>query len=367
MRTSDYRLLAILFLLASLFSCRHRTGGGDFPSVYAEEEEWDAGLISDTLRLLSHEFRIVNASQDTCQIVRIDRTCGCIRATADRTVILPGDTAVVTMTVELDNSPYIDKEIYVYTSLQDEPVTLYITAIRGVSERSIHAHFQYPLGEGLRATGPMIVPPFLEKGKAFAAYTSIVNAGTEPVEVEWQTVDAPDWLSVDAPSTLQPKEAGRITLSFDLTRPCKEWGKHEYKLLVGEKGKTLYPITIPAIVTPDLTSPTSTPRPQAFLPKKGYVLLESDKQRVTVTKHFDMVNMGGGKLIIADITPSIAQARCRVEKTELKEREKARIFVEVPVSDLRHDSVMVVGITTNDRHNPYMEVEIVWNDLRVEI
>ena len=144
--------------------------------VYAEEEEWDAGLIEDTLRLLQHDFRIINSSSDTCRVLRIDRTCGCIRATADRDEILPGDTAVVNMVVELDNSPYIDKEIYVYLSLQKEPVTLYITAIRGLSDQKIQNQFHYPLGENLRALGMMIVPPFLEQGKTCGAFTNIVNA-----------------------------------------------------------------------------------------------------------------------------------------------------------------------------------------------
>ena len=145
--------------------------------MYAEEEEWDAGLIEDTLRLLQHDFRLVNSSTDTCRVLRIDRTCGCIRASADRDTILPGDTAVVSMVVELDNSPYVDKEVYVYTSLQKEPVTFYITAIRGLSDQKIQNQFHYALGENLRAMGTMIVPPFLEQGKVFGAFTNIVNAG----------------------------------------------------------------------------------------------------------------------------------------------------------------------------------------------
>ena len=161
MGARDFRLLVILLLFVSFSSCRQGRGGGE-PLVYAEEEEWDAGLIEDTLRLLQHDFRIINSSSDTCRVLRIDRTCGCIRATADRDEILPGDTAVVNMVVELDNSPYIDKEIYVYLSLQKEPVTLYITAIRGLSDQKIQNQFHYPLGENLRALGTMIVPPFLE-------------------------------------------------------------------------------------------------------------------------------------------------------------------------------------------------------------
>ncbi len=328
--------------------------------VFAEEEEWDAGLIEDTLRLLRHNFRLVNSSSDTCRVLRIDRTCGCIRATADREEILPGDTAVVSMVVELDNSPYIDKEIYVYTSLQKEPVTLYITAIKGLSDQKIQHQFHYPLGESLRAMGTMIVPPFLEQGKVCGATTSIVNAGKEPVEVEWELENAPQWMTVDVPSLLQPKEAGRINVSFDLSKPCKEWGKHEYTLLVGEKGKKRYPLVIPAIVTPDLSAPTHGAPPKGVLPKTGYVLLDSEKQQSSVVKHFDMLNMGGGVLVIANVTPSIPTAKCRVEKTELAEREKSRIFVEVPVKDLLRDSLLVIGITTNDRNSPYKEAQVVY-------
>ena len=359
MGARDFRLLVILLLFVSFSSCRQGRGGGE-PLVYAEEEEWDAGLIDDTLRLLQHDFRIINSSSDTCRVLRIDRTCGCIRATADRDEILPGDTAVVNMVVELDNSPYIDKEIYVYLSLQKEPVTLYITAIRGLSDQKIQDQFHYPLGENLRALGTMIVPPFLEQGKTCGAFTNIVNAGKEPIEVEWEMENAPQWLTVDVPSHLQPKETGRINVSFDLSEPCKEWGKHEYTLLVGEKGKKRYPLVIPAIVTPDLSASAQGARPQAYLPKTGYVLLDSEKQQTSVVKHFDILNMGGGLLVIADITPSIPTAKCRVEKTELPERQKTRVFVEVPVKDLQRDSVMVIGITTNDRNSPYKEVQVVY-------
>lgn len=360
MKAWNYQLLTVLLLFVSFFSCQPGREGGESSLVHAVEEEWDAGLIEDTLRILQHDFRLVNASSDTCRILKIDKTCGCIRTTADRNEIMPGDTATISMVVELDNSPYIDKEIYVYTSLKKEPIALYITAIRGLSDQKIQSQFQYPMGENLRAMGSMVFPPFLEQGKVCSATTNIVNAGKEPIEVEWELKDAPEWLTVDVPSRLQPKETGRINVSFDLSKPSKEWGKHEYTLLVGEKGKKRFPLTIPTIVTPDLTAPEQGERPQAFLPKTGYALLDSEKQQTTIVKHFDILNMGGNVLTIADITPSIPTAKCKVEKTKLSERQKTRIFVEVPVKDMKRDSVLVIGITTNDKNSPYREVQIVY-------
>ncbi len=354
------QLLAILILFVSFSSCRQGRGGDEVSLVYAEEAEWDAGLIEDTLRLLQHDFRIINKSSDTCRILNIDRTCGCIKAVADRMEIPPGDTAIISMTVELDNNPYIDREVYVYTSLQKEPLALYITAIKGMSEQKILRQFQNPLGESLRAMGEMIVPPFLEKGKVWSATTNLVNAGKEPVEVEWKMENAPKWLNVDMPAQLQPKQSGRITVTFDLSKPCEEWGLHEYQLMVGEKGKKLFPLVIPAIITPDLSNSTGAPYPKAFIPNKGLSLLESEKQLSSVKKHFDIVNMGGGQLHIADISPSIPSAKCEIGKNTLKEREKARIVVEVPVKDLQKDSVMVIGITTNDKYTPYREVRILY-------
>lgn len=96
------RFLSVLVLAATLFGGLAGATGNlpqRGPRLEIEPGEWDFGRAAPG-EVLVHQFALNNAGSQDLEIGRIASACACAAAITDRTVIPPGESATLRVTLE---------------------------------------------------------------------------------------------------------------------------------------------------------------------------------------------------------------------------------------------------------------------------
>ena len=96
------RFLLVFFFAATLFGGLAGAAGNmpqRGPHLEVEPGEWDFGRAAPGA-VLVHEFALKNTGSQDLEIGRIASACACAAAVTDRTVIPPGESATLRVTLE---------------------------------------------------------------------------------------------------------------------------------------------------------------------------------------------------------------------------------------------------------------------------
>ena len=149
---ASFMLYAVSMFVAA--GCIHRppTDDSENTSHVAETEAY-IGLVPDTATAFTHIFHITNPTADTLRIDRIEPDCECAEAAAEDSVILPGDSASVRMTVRLeDDYLRIEKSARLYLTPKSEPIDICIKAIRPMPAALLEKTYPIRVSDNIRVT-----------------------------------------------------------------------------------------------------------------------------------------------------------------------------------------------------------------------
>jgi Protein of unknown function (DUF1573) len=201
-------LLASLLMTPSLISCEPPQGGG--PTGGGAKGPPKIMIVGgDTINwgkvapgMLKHDVKIVNVGGDTLKILNIQPSCGCTTAPIDRKSLAHGDTATVSVSMDVANR---DGE-------QHKTLTI-------VSNDSTRLTLAMPLRARV-VREVTVIPdffPVVDNGKTGVEDTTAVdikNTGDAPVTIEPPTFPtAPEMVvrfDMTTPRTLAPGESTRV-------------------------------------------------------------------------------------------------------------------------------------------------------------
>ena len=169
------------------------------------------------------EFRMRNRSTRKIALTRIATTCSCLKVSADRMVLPPGGTAVLTAVYDPEGHPgRFRRKVSIFTdaSSKDPAAVLEIDAVVGWSREG-----EYPCAMGdlrlrrdsLRLSSGETASSgdkTLRLDRGETASVRCFNAGNAPLEINPMTRFIPFRVSaILSPSVLQPGQEGKLKIT----------------------------------------------------------------------------------------------------------------------------------------------------------
>lgn len=102
-------ILALMFFYTGIASASHN------PKIEVSPESWDFGRVTKA-KVLTHKFTVKNTGDDTLEIKHITTSCGCTTATMFYKKIYPGESAELTVNLdlrEIKSQGKIKRDVYV--------------------------------------------------------------------------------------------------------------------------------------------------------------------------------------------------------------------------------------------------------------
>ena len=339
----------ILLFLFGLVACKPETTSNQSERIVIEDSDYDFGVVPDTVRNLSHKFKITNNSSDTCKILRIEKSCGCTKVKINDDTILPFSSISLDVDVEMGfNYSFFEREINIFTNFQESPLTIYVRASRSMPIQLVSKEFPVKITEKLRLNIPYLVFGNICFGESKSKSIDILNTDSTEAFFFAKLQDAPSYVNVSYERKAVPNEIGRIIITIDLTNVTNIWGLQRYNLRIGS-GTNIYEIPIEAIFTEKTSRGEDSPR--LVVPVRNYTI---DTSNDTLVK-FLLKNIGDGVLHIWDIkTNGIGKMVSSDLKQIMPEKEDTLSY-----SLKRNEKgTVIIGISTNDPVEPYREFRI---------
>ena len=336
----------LLLLPVLLLSCGP---GTVHRQLSADSDVFDAGILADTASRLEHTFLLRNGGRDSCRIVRVERSCGCTGTELSSTLLPPGGTASLRVSVNLTGLfDCIDKTVTVQVLDQDRPLVLHLKADK---PRPAPSASDYPYSPAGAACFPanVLFAGYVHHGEVKEVSLNVFNnSGTE---LRLKKVGRlPKHLTYKAfPSRVAPYSLGRITLAFDMRRAEGLYGEFQQDVVIADGAGNRIPLSACAIVIDEAVA-GQLPQPRLHAPVTGLNILEAEKGTPMLVKTFEIVNTGNADLIIRDIDhPEEVEAAV----TERLVQPGRRTVLSVTIPDGTLLGRAEVKLTTNDPQEPY--------------
>lgn len=344
-------LLYLLFLL-SLLACRHSGTGQQAKGVFIFEADYDFGIIPDSVEVLNHRFAIINHTSDTCNISRVNKSCGCTRLQLTHSIIAPFDTVFLDVEVDIGNNySFFERDITIFTD-RSEPLTIYLRASRLLPHKMLTHDFPVKITDDLRLSAQYMIFGNVSHGDIVSKSINIVNTSNTTIHFCAELVDASPYMSLYYESKLKSNEVGRIIVMLDLSEVKDVWG--EYKCQIKFRANDC-----------ELTIPVNAIFTEAFIPSnkvKPRILVPADCYTVDpMTTHcveFDITNVGNAPLIIRNIHMSNPVSKMTAASLTIPQNEVRQISVALTKDQ---PDTIEIALTTNDPIEPYKILRIFRN------
>ena len=203
-------LLFVLPLFLGLFAYSQQKSA----TISFNENVHDFGTIKESDGKATCSFEFTNTGSEPLIINNVKTSCGCTTPGWSKEPILPGKKGFVKATYYPRNRPgRFNKSITVYSNA---PQSTKVLRIKGnVTPRPKTLADQYPRSIGqLRLKTNHIAFSKIANTKVETKSVEIVNDSQEPVKISFDRV--PKHIKLVAePSTLKPKEKGKIVATYD--------------------------------------------------------------------------------------------------------------------------------------------------------
>lgn len=338
---------AIFFL--GLISCGHMGCNNQSEGIFIADYDYDFGVIPDTIRTLTHRFTIKNTTNDTCRILRIEKSCGCTKVKESTSVIAPHSFAYLDVEVDLGTVyNFFERDINVYTDVLDEPMTIFIRASRNMPRYIVNKEFPVKVSNNLRINVPYVIMGNICLGDSKMSTINMINTNSENVSISARIDGAPSFVNVYCDEVLKPNDYGRIIVSIDLTNTRDIWGLQKYTLVL-ESDKNKLDIPVEAIFVDNLS--TDKEHPKLLAPVANYTV-DTSKDSIV---HFAIENIGKDNLYIRDIKKDGSLKQLSIGSYKLSPNSKDSIMVSLKSGQ---EGTIVIGVSSNDPIQPYKEFRI---------
>ncbi|MDA3853287.1 MAG: DUF1573 domain-containing protein, partial [Bacteroidales bacterium] len=171
---------------------------------------------------VSFNFILKNTGEKPFLINDVKTSCSCTISQWSNAPILPGDsTKIETSYDPLRRPAYFKKYIKIYTTIKNEPYTLYITGEVLPHPKTIEE--KYPIAvEGIRLSTTQINLGTIDSDKEYHQEIGIINTSEETVHISFKKASSIIETSC-TPSTLLPNETGVINIKYN-TLKKNDWG-----------------------------------------------------------------------------------------------------------------------------------------------
>ena len=342
-----------------MFSCSLKQKGQEIRNVvYIDNADYDFGLIPDSISLLKHSFILYNKTNDTCVIKNIEKSCGCTKVYSEKMKIEPYDSTRLHVQVDIGNNyNFFEKDINVYTSILNEPITIYVRASRKMPVYVMKQQFPYSVSDDIRLSSDFLFLGFVERGKISSKSINIINLSDKGVKLKGVLKGLSSNVIVECPKEMDANEISRIVAVFDLTNDSISWGTQNGVFFLQDENCE-YPIKVQAIVT-ERFDRKKKENPRIFMPVTCYQIDDNDYKKGYVNKNFQIKNYGTSDLIIRNVQI------LKGEKVEIKlfdkvvKRDSLGILgINACLDNMKRE--IEVGITTNDMIEPYKIVKLIY-------
>ncbi len=209
------RFFTFIFVLFSALMCRAE----DAMQWVASSHHFGSILEKDGK--VSHEFFLVNTSNDPFHITRVRTSCGCTASSFSRKDIQPGDTATVTVTFNPINRPgRFKNSAYIHTNAHEDYSTLTITGNVVPEEKTLHTLYPSTIG-ALRLERHIIPFGEITKGKKKNQYITVYNPSIDTIEVKFSNLP-PHIQARLIPDRVLPNDVATIVVIYRSDR-CNQW------------------------------------------------------------------------------------------------------------------------------------------------
>lgn len=348
---SNATIITCIAILSICWACEGNQTSPTDDNLYLSENTIYFGVVPDSINKVTHELFLVNNTQDTCVISNIERSCGCTNIEMSNKIILPHNSAKITVFLTLTNEyNFVERDINIYTNLSNSPLTLYVSAIREVPSILVQKEFPVKFGNELRLSSNVVLLGYAQHGQAKNYSLNIINHSKEKKQLRLMS-KPPKEFEVIYPTELSPQEISRIVFVYNPNK--NTWGEisHEYTF-VDEKGETIT-LQVYAIVTEKFERGKLT-SPRICVPQTAYSYKAFLRKKQLL---FDIVNVGKDSLFIRHIQSSNENIRVSSNKNYCMHGDTCKIIVSM-VKEEQISNDILIGVVTNDKMEPYKQLRI---------
>lgn len=325
--------------------------------IYISESECDFGIIADSVNELRHTFYIVNTTNDTCQIENIVKSCGCTDVDIKSEVVNPHDSVMFSVKLNVgSNYSFIEKVVNIYLKGQEYPLTLYLRAIREVPPVLIKEEFPFKLSQDLKLSAGSALLGYVEYGKDKEYSINVINTSNEKRRLSLVSV-LPEGYDVIYPKKISPQEISRIVFTCKLEKPV--FGEISFDCIFKVDGEIATPINVYSIATERFGRRRMT-NPRVCIPITAYDEKVLAKNSIVT---FNIINVGNDTLKIRNIQCNSPKVNVLCKKTYSLPLDTCKIIIKMKDNTCLLNDDIVIGVTTNDRIEPFRQLRIVKSNM----
>lgn len=198
----------------------------------------DFGAFNEDVGKVTCHFKGINLGPDTASVIYLNASCGCTQPVADKKVIAPGDSIILTVVYDPAGRPGVfDKKITLGT-IPSYHANLHIKGNVISSTRRMLATYPYEIADAYRLSENRI--SFGNTREDRTVTTTIRGINNSASEVVPTVTRVPDFVSATvSPDTVEP--GGKFVISLVADGPK-----------VGQLGITMDTITVSSANHPDI-------------------------------------------------------------------------------------------------------------------
>jgi len=327
------------------------------------ETEHNFGAFDEDMGPVTAEFKLVNTGDEPVQILAARASCGCTSPKYPRTMIAPGDTAVVAVTYDPAGRPgQFTKYVGVDLSAGLESIKLYISGTVVGSKKSIEHRFPVEADAWLSLSRNAVMFGQMKKG-AMRTF-NLQGYNTSKNAIHPAISNLPEYITADVvPEETPAGDQVTFILYFNSAK-CPTYGLVADTLLISSDplSSTLYPLPVTALIEEDFGKLT----PQQIA-KAPVATLESDKvdfgivdRSKKLTAKVALKNEGKSQMVVRRVYSTDPGVVVNISKPIIKPGKEADIKIEVDPSQIPGDILNYrVAVITNDPANPTRTIRLV--------
>lgn len=328
------------------------------------ETEHNFGAFDEDMGPVTAEFKLVNTGDEPIQILAARASCGCTSPKYPRTMISPGDTAVVAVTYDPAGRPgQFTKYVGVDLSAGLESIKLYVKGTVVGSRESVKHRFPVAADQWLSLSRNAVMFGQLKKGMTRTFNLQGYNLSGNPLHPSISNM--PEYISVDiVPEEIAPGDQVTFILYFNSAK-CPTYGLVADTLLVSSDplSSIVYPLPVTALIEEDfgkMTPQQLAKAPVAVLETEKVDFGKIDRSGKLLTGKVSLKNEGKSQLVVRRVYSTDPGVTVSISKPIVKPGKTADVKIEVDPTQIPGDILNYrVALISNDPANPTQTIRLV--------
>lgn len=215
----------------------------------------------------------------------------------EKSVVLPGDSVKVTAKMKtVGYTGWMVRQIDVYASGQDSPVSLSFSAYIPMPIDAMKAKYYYKLCDDVFVNAPAVYVGNVYKGSSVTGTVEIVNFSEDEKAISFDADS--EAILIGTVSRLSSKKPEQIKVVYEFTEGTKKWGVDTVKIELKIEDRIIE-LDVVANVIPYPKPVRTKLRPKAFSAST-----EMKYSNAGEVKSFIIRNIGSGNLNILEVKAS---------------------------------------------------------------